>query len=311
MKSYEEHVGRAREMLAQGFHTKQARKWAAEHATRAYEAVEREIRDKILALPRDADNKTRDDDLYWNFPACHALKEKHFKKFEHYKPELAKLLVCTALRAEIMAAPEAPKPKTKKEVEEEIRNAEAMTCQICGRKIYAELGVIAHHGYERPGQGWQTESCEGARELPFEVDRVVLEKYIAACKQRLSNMKQSRNHVNREIDPVLVSYEKRIPKEKWVNSWKPEYQTIHVVLTRATCEAAVAEHPILQQAHQYRDGKDYWEYFKARDLRQRDYQIHNLAEHIKWQTKRFAEWPGVTHRFEKGRNRLEGKWVKI
>ena len=27
------------------------------------------------------------------------------------------------------------------------------------------------HGYERPGHGWQTGSCMGAKNLPFEVDR--------------------------------------------------------------------------------------------------------------------------------------------
>ncbi len=43
------------------------------------------------------------------------------------------------------------------------------TCQICGRDIKAKNGVIAHHGYKRPGQGWQTASCFGARFRPYEV----------------------------------------------------------------------------------------------------------------------------------------------
>jgi hypothetical protein len=29
--------------------------------------------------------------------------------------------------------------------------------------------LIAHHGYRRPGQGWQTASCFGARWRPYEV----------------------------------------------------------------------------------------------------------------------------------------------
>jgi len=36
-------------------------------------------------------------------------------------------------------------------------------CQICGRQIGTTVGVIAHHGYERPGYGMQTASCLGAR----------------------------------------------------------------------------------------------------------------------------------------------------
>lgn len=43
------------------------------------------------------------------------------------------------------------------------------TCQICGREIKAKSGLIAHHGYQRPGQGWQTASCFGARWRPYEV----------------------------------------------------------------------------------------------------------------------------------------------
>lgn len=42
-------------------------------------------------------------------------------------------------------------------------------CQICGRRIKARDGRIAHHGYERPSYGFQTRSCIGAREKPYEV----------------------------------------------------------------------------------------------------------------------------------------------
>ncbi len=44
-------------------------------------------------------------------------------------------------------------------------------CQICERDIKAKNGIIAHHGYTRPGWGEQTRSCDGARELPYEVSR--------------------------------------------------------------------------------------------------------------------------------------------
>ena len=43
------------------------------------------------------------------------------------------------------------------------------TCQICGRDIEAKAGLIAHHGYARPGMGWQTASCAGAKYRPYEV----------------------------------------------------------------------------------------------------------------------------------------------
>ena len=40
-------------------------------------------------------------------------------------------------------------------------------CQICGRQIKAKNGKIAHHGYQRPGWGYQTSSCAGARHVPY------------------------------------------------------------------------------------------------------------------------------------------------
>lgn len=54
----------------------------------------------------------------------------------------------------------------------------ARTCQICGRPIFAETGVIAHHGYRRPFEGYQTASCFGARHLPFEKSRDRLGEWI-------------------------------------------------------------------------------------------------------------------------------------
>lgn len=47
-------------------------------------------------------------------------------------------------------------------------NKPTTTCQICGRPILANTGLIAHHGYQRPGDGYQTKSCMGAKYLPYE-----------------------------------------------------------------------------------------------------------------------------------------------
>lgn len=56
------------------------------------------------------------------------------------------------------------------------------TCQICGRAILAKTGRIAHHGYKRPGNGWQTSSCYGARHLPYEVARDAIQSAITHCQ---------------------------------------------------------------------------------------------------------------------------------
>lgn len=52
------------------------------------------------------------------------------------------------------------------------------TCQVCGRAIRAASGRIAHHGYQRPGGGWQTASCRGARHVPYEVGHDALDAWI-------------------------------------------------------------------------------------------------------------------------------------
>ena len=61
-------------------------------------------------------------------------------------------------------------------------------CQICARDIKANTGLIAHHGYQRPGTGWQTSSCDGAKQLPYEVSRdfipVVIERYKLHAKNQ-------------------------------------------------------------------------------------------------------------------------------
>lgn len=51
-------------------------------------------------------------------------------------------------------------------------------CQICGRAIKAKRGRIAHHGYTRPGHGWQTSSCRGARHYPYDVAHNALDAEI-------------------------------------------------------------------------------------------------------------------------------------
>jgi hypothetical protein len=61
------------------------------------------------------------------------------------------------------------------------------TCQICGRQIKANTGTIAHHGYQRPGGGWQTASCMGAKYLPYEQSCDRIPAAIEAIETFISN----------------------------------------------------------------------------------------------------------------------------
>ncbi len=48
-------------------------------------------------------------------------------------------------------------------------NKVVKTCACCFRSIALAGATMAHHGYERPGTGWQTASCPGTRFRPLEV----------------------------------------------------------------------------------------------------------------------------------------------
>lgn len=96
-----------------------------------------------------------------------------------------------------------------------------MHCQCCGRAILANLGSIAHHGYERPGSGWQTASCFGAKRLPWEVDRSAVADLIKFLKASLEGQIKSRENVANESVEISCSYEVREkafakPTLKWL-----------------------------------------------------------------------------------------------
>lgn len=57
------------------------------------------------------------------------------------------------------------------------------TCQICGRAIKANTGLIAHHGYQRPYAYVQTASCFGARYRPYEAAHDAIDQYLALLEK--------------------------------------------------------------------------------------------------------------------------------
>lgn len=67
---------------------------------------------------------------------------------------------------------------------------ELYTCQVCGRQVKAKSGVIAHHGYKRPYEGWQTPSCQGARYVPYEESYERLKEVCEQVKDLLERTKK-------------------------------------------------------------------------------------------------------------------------
>lgn len=64
------------------------------------------------------------------------------------------------------------------------------TCQICARAIKANTGTIAHHGYSRPGFGYQTRSCYGAHYLPYQKSRDAITGAIEANQNYIESQQK-------------------------------------------------------------------------------------------------------------------------
>ncbi|GAA5666001.1 hypothetical protein Brsp07_04510 [Brucella sp. NBRC 14130] len=60
------------------------------------------------------------------------------------------------------------------------------TCPCCFRQIAVTNGTMAHHGYQRPGYGWQTASCPGVRFKPLEISNEGLLWMIETTKTSLA-----------------------------------------------------------------------------------------------------------------------------
>lgn len=65
------------------------------------------------------------------------------------------------------------------------------TCQICGRTIKANTGLIAHHGYKRPSGGWQTDSCMGAKYRPYEQACDRISAAIASIERHILDLQET------------------------------------------------------------------------------------------------------------------------
>jgi hypothetical protein len=83
---------------------------------------------------------------------------------------------------------------------------ETTTCQICESGIKANTGVIAHHGYQRPGQGWQTSSCFGARHVPYETGCDALPPAIERCSNFIEAQKKHLEDFTHNPPATLTRY---------------------------------------------------------------------------------------------------------
>lgn len=173
------------------------------------------------------------------------------------------------------------------------REAAAMSCQCCQGKILANTGVIAHHGYTRPGDGWQSASCHGARRLPFEVDRTALGEVIDMLKHAIKIARAMRRDIVAEKHPITRSF-RDYDKPRQPGG---HYVSVEVVFTRDTFDALVKKHAnVFRRAGFYTLSFDE---LKTARLAEQDQRITTLVSDLKSCEAKYASWK-ITHEWVPG-----------
>lgn len=183
------------------------------------------------------------------------------------------------------------------------RDRATMTCQCCARKYLANTGTIAHHAYERPGSGWQTASCMGAKYPPFEQSRDRLGDLVDWYRDQYTNHVASRDAIANETDGITLSYtDYSKPRDH-----RYGHPSTFFLVTRATFAAMVAEHgPKVR--HRGVPGSSFWVSFddeKNDELDRRNREISDILSEWVHQTWRYATW-NQTHGWD-----TRGIWVAI
>ncbi|MFL9499248.1 hypothetical protein ACJMQP_04240 [Rhodopseudomonas palustris] len=163
-----------------------------------------------------------------------------------------------------------------------------MTCQCCGRRIKARTGNIAHHGYERPGDGWQTASCMGARALPFEVSRDRLGDLLAALHDQHERAAKHRAAVAAETVPTIFTIRDRTRRDRM---GRPESLPLEV--TRANFDSLQAAYA--QEFRTY--GAFDFDTIKERALQNIDRKVTRISDALREAQSRFDGWR-QTHQWD-------------
>lgn len=173
------------------------------------------------------------------------------------------------------------------------REAAAMTCQCCPGKVLANTGVIAHHGYQRPGDGWQTASCHGARRLPFEVERTALGEVIDALRNSIKGARATRRDIVAEKRPITREFTDYSGQRDARNRWP----SIEIEFTRLTFDDQRTMHAtILTRNGFYATSFD--DVKKSR-LAEQDQRIKHLVSDLNRCCAKYEGW-SITHEWVPG-----------
>lgn len=184
------------------------------------------------------------------------------------------------------------------------------TCQCCWRQIFAETGTIAHHGYQRPGWGYQTASCMGAKHAPLEFSRNRLGDLIKVLEQHEVDQVEHRRKLDAEeiaIKRIYTNYNGKRVQDRKGRSVHP---TVVLAFTRANFEQLVDENTGPRGSDKLWNEYDAtysikargFDDIKTRELAHLDDKLKGLREHLAECRARFDGWK-QTHKF------IDNQWV--
>jgi hypothetical protein len=206
--------------------------------------------------------------------------------YVYFKTEAEALAHIDALqrRADKKAKLAAMTPEEKEEAER-IEHAKklgtpddpAFECQICGHYHlgYVKRGVLAHHGYQRPGQGYQTQSCYGALKQPLHVSCDALPPYINAMES-LKDREQI--ILNRILDTPPAAYV--VQDSKWDNVARRHLPVDRKVVRPDGFLLGAANRYVMPE----------YERCYLNDIRHRESQIKGYQHEVDHQTKKLEVW---------------------
>ena len=151
----------------------------------------------------------------------------------------------------------------------------ARECQICAREVMAKNGRIAHHGYERPGDGEIWHTCFGSRQKAYADANDALPGAIAAVDAMIAERRAYRAEV--EAGTVAL----------------PSVFTPHKFSLHAADDPLYA----MIQPYERDEMNSYYRDYPTRQkqmLVQVDQRIYELQRTRAEFEKRFADWhPGI------------------
>lgn len=123
------------------------------------------------------------------------------------------------------------------------------TCPCCMRGIAVVRGTMAHHGYQRPGHGWQTASCAGVQFEPLEVSPKGLEYVVRTLRAQLEANQKAFAERATQPEYLLGKRERKGPMERIARGdplW-PRLFSAHVVELEYSIRVLRADLPPLEK----------------------------------------------------------------